>query len=91
MATRSTAPARCTTCGSDIDDTVNGSNFGDGECGPCEERRYRSQREFLAVCRELSRDDDLEANLTQVYGEGRAAFLCGILRSAILSTYDHDA
>jgi predicted RNA-binding Zn-ribbon protein involved in translation (DUF1610 family) len=91
MATHTTAPARCTTCGNEIVESANAGHFHDGECGPCEERRYRSQRDFLAVCRELSRDDDLEANLARVYGEGRAAFLCGILRSAITRAYDHDA
>ena len=34
---------RCKTCGSEIVETVNGSNFHDGECGPCEYLRYKLQ------------------------------------------------
>ncbi len=43
MNATKTPPATCTTCGSEIVESVNGSNFGDGECGPCEYARYRSQ------------------------------------------------
>lgn len=32
----------CTTCHSEIVETVNASNFPDGQCGPCEYRRYQS-------------------------------------------------
>jgi hypothetical protein len=30
----------CRTCGSEIVETINDSNFRDGECGPCEYQRY---------------------------------------------------
>ena len=30
-----------------IEPTVNGSNFHEGECGPCEYRRYASQPALL--------------------------------------------
>jgi hypothetical protein len=33
----------CKTCGSEIVETVNDSNFNDGECGPCEYERYKSR------------------------------------------------
>ena len=41
----------CKTCGSEIVETVNGSNFHDGECGPCEYGRYRSQPDLLSAGR----------------------------------------
>ncbi len=49
-----TSATHCKTCGSEIVETVNGSNFGDGECGPCEYARYRtgttsSKRDPLAL------------------------------------------
>lgn len=31
----------CRTCGSEIVETVNGSNFNEGECGPCEYAQYK--------------------------------------------------
>ena len=37
------ATTHCKTCGSDIAETINDSNFHEGECGPCEYRRYTSQ------------------------------------------------
>ena len=51
VATRETftvgGPRHCRTCGGEIVATVNGSLFGDGECGPCEYRRYISQPALL--------------------------------------------
>lgn len=38
----------CKTCGSEVVETVNDSAFRDGECGPCEFARYKSQPELLA-------------------------------------------
>lgn len=43
--------ARCKTCGSDIEATVNDSNFHEGECGPCEYERYKSQSALLKLAR----------------------------------------
>ena len=43
----------CKTCRSEIVETVNGSSFDDGECGPCEYARYRSARSLRARCEEL--------------------------------------
>src|SRR5438270_7469073 len=40
----------CRTCGSEIVETINDSRFRDGECGPCEYERYRSQPELLRAC-----------------------------------------
>jgi hypothetical protein len=40
---RNNVPVLCKTCGGEIAETVNDSNFGEGECGPCEYRRYASQ------------------------------------------------
>lgn len=40
----------CRTCGSEIVETINESNFRDGECGPCEYQRYRSQAALLKAC-----------------------------------------
>lgn len=36
----------CKTCGSEIVSTINDSNFREGECGPCEYRRYSVQPQF---------------------------------------------
>lgn len=35
-------PRNCKTCGSEIVKDINGSNFNEGDCGPCEYERYRS-------------------------------------------------
>lgn len=43
-------PTRCASCDSDIVPTINGSNFGEGECGPCEYRRYHSQPGLAKAC-----------------------------------------
>lgn len=40
----------CRNCGSEIVETINESNFRDGECGPCEYQRYRSQADLLKAC-----------------------------------------
>ncbi len=40
----------CKTCGSEIVETINDSCFNDGECGPCEYQRYRSQPDLLEAC-----------------------------------------
>jgi hypothetical protein len=46
----------CRTCGSEIVETINDSNFRDGECGPCEYHRYRTQPELLALVQALRED-----------------------------------
>ncbi len=46
---RTDRAAHCRTCGSEIVETVNGSTFNDGECGPCEYARYTSQPVLLAA------------------------------------------
>jgi hypothetical protein len=46
---------RCGTCGSEIVSTINDSNFKEGECGPCEYQRYRSQPGLLTAL-SLARD-----------------------------------
>lgn len=53
---RNNVPRHCKTCGSEIVDTVNGSTFDDGECGPCEYRRYQSQPKLLALVQTLRQD-----------------------------------
>ena len=45
--------AHCKTCGSEIVETVNGSNFGDGECGPCEYERYQAEPELFSALNAL--------------------------------------
>ena len=40
----------CKTCGSEIVETINASNFREGECGPCEYQRYASQPALLKEC-----------------------------------------
>jgi len=48
MANHETSLARtCKTCGSEIVETINDSNFREGECGPCEYQRYKSQPKLL--------------------------------------------
>ena len=39
----------CKTCGSEIIETINDSNFNEDECGPCEYQRYKSQPELLEL------------------------------------------
>lgn len=46
----------CETCGSEIEETINESNFGDGECGPCEYGRYKSQPELLTAAEDALED-----------------------------------
>lgn len=48
-----TSSANCKTCGSEIVETINDSNFNEGECGPCEYQRYRSQPELVKKLHEL--------------------------------------
>ncbi len=64
-------PELCKTCGSEIVETVNDSNFSDGECGPCEYRRYRTQPELLTLVQAFRQEcgdqiqrhrDDLKEN-----------------------------
>lgn len=43
-------PTHCRTCSDEMADTINESKFGDGECGPCEYRRYCSQPDLLDAC-----------------------------------------
>jgi hypothetical protein len=40
-------PVHCKSCGSEIVTTVNDSNFREGECGPCEYRRYQTHPRFV--------------------------------------------
>jgi len=40
----------CKTCGSEIVESVNEGTFRDGECGPCEYRRYRSVPILVVAC-----------------------------------------
>ena len=42
--------AHCTKCGSEIVETINDSEFRDGECGICEYARYKSQPDLLRAC-----------------------------------------
>jgi hypothetical protein len=53
MTTHATSPVNCKTCGSEINDSINGSNFHEGECGLCEYRRYRSAPDVLRACTQL--------------------------------------
>jgi hypothetical protein len=46
----------CKTCGSEIVEIVNESNFKEGECGPCEYARYKSQKELLEALKSLRED-----------------------------------
>ncbi len=43
----------CKTCGSEIVETINDSNFLEGECGLCEYERYKSHPELLAACKAM--------------------------------------
>lgn len=43
------ATKHCRTCGSEIVETINESNFRDGECGPCEYERYKTQPMLMAA------------------------------------------
>ena len=52
MATKKTSPAHCLTCGSEIVETINDSNFRQGECGPCEYQRYMACGDLIDACRE---------------------------------------
>jgi hypothetical protein len=49
-------PRLCKACGSEIVATVNDSNFNDGDCGPCEYRRYRTQPEVLTLVQTFRQD-----------------------------------
>ena len=40
----------CTTCGSEIVETVNDGVFRNGECDACERLRYESQPALLEAC-----------------------------------------
>lgn len=42
--------SHCKTCGSEIVETINDSNFHGGECGACEYQRYQSQPDLLDAC-----------------------------------------
>jgi hypothetical protein len=44
------APSLCTWCGSEIVPSINDSHFAEGECGPCEYRRYHSQPGLVRAC-----------------------------------------
>ncbi len=50
------AASHCKTCGSEVVVTINDTNFNEGECGPCEYRRYRSQSELLELVRAFRQD-----------------------------------
>jgi hypothetical protein len=52
----------CKTCDSEIVETVNDSQFGDGECNACEYLRYKTQpalAEALDALLEQTLDQDL--------------------------------
>lgn len=49
-------PAHCKSCGSEIVATVNDSHFAEGECGPCEYRRYATQAELVALASEFRQE-----------------------------------
>ena len=53
MENTATSSAICTTCGSEIVETINDSNFNEGECGPCEYARYKLQPELYSVLNSL--------------------------------------
>jgi hypothetical protein len=57
----------CKTCGSEIAETINDTCFRDGECGPCEYQRYRSQPVMLALAQALRQEC---ANQVQHYLDG---------------------
>ncbi len=46
-------PKCCRTCGSEIVESINGSNFHDGECGSCEYQGYRACGELIEALDEL--------------------------------------
>lgn len=47
------AASCCKTCGSEIVPTVNDSHFSEGECGPCEHRRYATQPTLVTRAKEV--------------------------------------
>lgn len=46
----------CSTCGSEIVETINDSHFGKGECGLCEYERYRSQPALVEAAANAQRE-----------------------------------
>lgn len=55
----------CVTCRSEIVETVNDSNFGDGECGTCEYQRYLMSPDLGTAL-----DDLLELSVDQNQAAG---------------------
>lgn len=65
----------CTSCGSEIVETINDSNFHDGECGSCEYERYKSQSDFrdaLDFLLQQTVDMDLAHGIELTKGERQA-------------------
>lgn len=80
----------CRTCGSEIVETINESCFRDGECGPCEYRRYQSQADLLAAARagyralrELAWQQGLAGDAPEFDEHGRGHAAMTALKSAI--------
>jgi hypothetical protein len=61
----------CRTCGSEVVETVNESHFREGECGPCEYRRYRSAGALAAAAAGPGRDACQKAGRALDAGTGR--------------------
>ena len=61
----------CHTCGSEVVETVNESHFREGECGPCEYRRYRSAAGIPAAPGGPGREPCQEAGRPLDAGAGR--------------------
>jgi len=65
----------CKTCGSEIVETVNESNFGEGECGACEYHRYLTCGaliEALDYLLEQTVDQDIAYGIELTEGEQEA-------------------
>ena len=75
MATKKISSAICKTCNSEIVWDINDSNFHEGECGPCEYRRYQVQPEFAEALDRLLKetvDQDLAFGIELTEGEQKA-------------------
>lgn len=76
----------CKTCGSEIVETVNDSNFRDGECGPCEHERYKSQAALLEAAKEaLMILSEIQCDLEDDKGEDH----CITLLDDSINAYGH--
>lgn len=75
MATHETSSVYCKTCGCEIVETINDSNFRDGECNACEYQRYCSQPDLLEALEYLLQqtvDMDLSHGIGLTEGEQEA-------------------